>query len=304
MRGIDVSHWNVGVNISRGVDFLIVKLTEGTSFIDGMADSFLRDSAHMPRGVYHFATDRGRPEQEAEFFYYQMKNNVNGDLVGKVLPILDYEVSNFNDVDFCERFMQHFYNLAHVWPVLYTSASWVKKFNGSWISTKCPLWVAGYPSPRTAWPESENIPYDIAPWTNAIIWQFTSSLKLNGYHPLDGDIAYITPEQWAALARGENATPYTPPAPAELSKIADQVIAGKWGNGTARKIALERAGYDYAAVQRLVNAKLAPAEKSIDELAREVIAGKWGNGQTRKNALTGAGYDYAAVQRLVNEMLR
>ena len=35
--------------------------------------------------------------------------------------------------------------------------------------------------------------------------------------------------------------------------IAKEVIAGKWGNGTARKTALEKAGYDYNAVQDAVN---------------------------------------------------
>lgn len=38
-----------------------------------------------------------------------------------------------------------------------------------------------------------------------------------------------------------------------VSQLADEVIAGKWGNGTARKEALESAGYDYAAVQAEVD---------------------------------------------------
>ena len=38
-----------------------------------------------------------------------------------------------------------------------------------------------------------------------------------------------------------------------VSQLADEVIAGKWGNGTARKGALESAGYDYAAVQAEVD---------------------------------------------------
>lgn len=41
-----------------------------------------------------------------------------------------------------------------------------------------------------------------------------------------------------------------------VSQLADEVIAGKWGNGTARKEALESAGYDYAAVQAEVNKQL------------------------------------------------
>ena len=56
-----------------------------------------------------------------------------------------------------------------------------------------------------------------------------------------------------------------PEEPAEdkktISQIADEVIAGKWGNGTARKTKLEVAGYDYDAVQAEVNKKLGAASK-------------------------------------------
>lgn len=41
-----------------------------------------------------------------------------------------------------------------------------------------------------------------------------------------------------------------------VSQLADEVIAGKWGNGSARKAKLEAAGYDYSAVQAEVNRKL------------------------------------------------
>lgn len=36
-------------------------------------------------------------------------------------------------------------------------------------------------------------------------------------------------------------------------EIAKEVIAGKWGNGNARKTALTKAGYDYKTIQSLVN---------------------------------------------------
>lgn len=36
-------------------------------------------------------------------------------------------------------------------------------------------------------------------------------------------------------------------------EIAKEVIAGKWGNGNARKTALTKAGYDYKIIQSLVN---------------------------------------------------
>ena len=36
-------------------------------------------------------------------------------------------------------------------------------------------------------------------------------------------------------------------------EIAKEVVAGKWGNGNARKTALTKAGYDYKVIQSLVN---------------------------------------------------
>jgi hypothetical protein len=93
-------------------------------------------------------------------------------------------------------------------------------------------------------------------------------------------------------------------------EIAAEVIAGKWGNGDARKTALTNAGYDYSAIQALVNQKLTSSSststsnlKSVETIAQEVIAGQWGNGDDRKNKLTTAGYDYNAVQSKVNELL-
>lgn len=41
-------------------------------------------------------------------------------------------------------------------------------------------------------------------------------------------------------------------------EIADEVIAGKWGNGDDRKNRLKTAGYNYDTIQSIVNAKLSP----------------------------------------------
>lgn len=94
----------------------------------------------------------------------------------------------------------------------------------------------------------------------------------------------------------------------DLNAIADEVIAGKWGNGEDRKNRLTQAGYNYSEVQALVNQKLngtstSANKKSIDIIADEVIAGKWGNGNERKNNLENAGYSYQEVQNKVNEKL-
>lgn len=89
-----------------------------------------------------------------------------------------------------------------------------------------------------------------------------------------------------------------------IDELAREVIAGKHGNGEARKKAL---GNLYSEVQKRVNeiltGKTTP-KKSVDELAREVIAGKWGNGTDRKNRLTKAGFNYSEVQKRVNQLLK
>ena len=93
-------------------------------------------------------------------------------------------------------------------------------------------------------------------------------------------------------------------------KIADEVIAGKWGNGNDRKTRLENAGYNYSAIQSIVNQKLTGKtsntttnKKSMDTIVDEVIAGKWGNGNDRKTRLENAGYNYSEVQAAVNNKL-
>lgn len=87
-----------------------------------------------------------------------------------------------------------------------------------------------------------------------------------------------------------------------LEAVAKEVIAGKWGNGTTRKIRLKAAGYDPAKVQAEVN-RILNGKKSITEIAKEVIAGKWGNGLVRKARLLSAGYNPTEVQKKVNELL-
>lgn len=91
-------------------------------------------------------------------------------------------------------------------------------------------------------------------------------------------------------------------------QIAQEVIQGEWGNGEERKQKLTAAGYDYNAIQDMVDKILGGAKdeapkKSDEEIAQEVIEGKWGNGSERKEKLTKAGYDYEAIQDLVDKKL-
>lgn len=87
--------------------------------------------------------------------------------------------------------------------------------------------------------------------------------------------------------------------------LANEVIAGKYGVGEARKKAL---GSLYDEVQAEVNKillgkKPVNNKKSKETIANEVIQGLWGNGADRKNRLTQAGYNYNDIQKIVNQKL-
>jgi hypothetical protein len=70
--------------------------------------------------------------------------------------------------------------------------------------------------------------------------------------------AYNYSGGWDYIVRPPAETPATTPAPTAggkktVEQIAREVVAGKWGNGDARRKKLEAAGYDYKAVQAAVN---------------------------------------------------
>lgn len=91
----------------------------------------------------------------------------------------------------------------------------------------------------------------------------------------------------------------------DVTTVAKEVIAGKWGSGDERKKKLTAAGYNYDTVQKKVNELLkASAKKSVAEIAKEVVSGKWGNGAERKKKLEAAGYNYAEVQKEVSKLLK
>lgn len=130
-------------------------------------------------------------------------------------------------------------------------------------------------------------------------------------------------EWYDAMMKGSSAPkPSKPSKPApkpakkpakkkDINTIAQEVIKGAWGNGDDRRRRLEAAGYNYAAVQNAVNAKLGvgsntPTRRpgpSLDDVARAVIRGDYGNGEERRRRLTAAGYNYNAVQARVNQLL-
>lgn len=243
LKGVDVSHWDDNVDFRNlGVDFAICKATQGTGFTDNMFDANITGMqlAGLLTGIYHFA-DGQDPVSEAEFFFSMVHDHI-----GKSVMVLDFEIDTADNRDWCEKFIARFYELSHVWPMLYISAYRCSQYAGSFIPAECGLWVAGYPHDYQSWPDP-TIPYDLSPWPFAALWQFSSALLLNG-QGFDGNYAYMDVQAWQKYA-GVNGQPAPAPSPAVdyLTPFARDVIAGKYGNG------LERKELIYKAVQGKVN---------------------------------------------------
>ena len=287
LKGIDISNWQKDITISEltnDIDFCIVKATEGMWYEDPCFHGFMLQviDCGLLRGFYHFARENN-PEDEALYFYNTVKR-----YIGKGIPVLDYEVENWDNCAWCESFIRRFHDLSGVWPILYISASRCVQYLNSWIPEKCGLWIAGYPYPATSFTDQE-MPYAVTPWDFAAMWQFTSNLQLPGYDSrLDGNYAFMDAIAWSKYACPENGTEKLKP----YEEICKEIMQGKWGNDEKRRNALEDAGYDYQKAQDMLN--------EYYDLADEIWHGYWGNGWNRKTALEGAGYDYELAQMIVD----
>ncbi len=273
LKGIDISKWQAVGTSDKAADFVIIKATEGVGYVDGFCDKhYQRAKAQGKlRGVYHFA----RPDlnkgtsgavAEAEFFV----KNIKG-YIGDAILCLDYEVAPYSD-DWAYAFASKVHDLTGVWPMLYASASKINGYKWPKTAKNCGLWIAGYPNkynvknPQT--PSVKDMPYGIGNWAFWAIWQYSSSAGT-----LDLDIANMDKAAWAKYAKASGSTPTPTPAKKTNEQIADEVIAGKWGNGSDRKARLEKAGYNYNEVQAIVNKKVGVKPKTSSVIRYSVRKG-------------------------------
>ena len=99
-----------------------------------------------------------------------------------------------------------------------------------------------------------------------------------------------------------------------IDTIANEVIAGKWGNGTTRTNKLKSAGYTDAEIKQIqtkvneyYNKKTTTVKKDLNAVAKKVYNGAYGNGTARTKKLKAEGYTDAEIkqiQSLVNAMFK
>lgn len=311
MNGIDISGWQKGINLEKvACDFVIIKATQGTTIVSNDFKRQIEQALSLGKkvGVYHYAGGGGADAEAIHFI------NTVKPYLGKAILVIDWEGAqnpNFKDKSYVINMLAKVKAISGVTPFIYMSKSVCRAYDWSSIAKEVPLWCAEYANnnptgyQENPWTDSKGF----GAWSGPAIYQYSSHGRLNGWSGnLDLDKAYISAAEWDARASIEGADIKIK----TLEELAQEVLEGKWGNGVDRKNRLTAAGYDYAAVQHIVNglaskpatAPAQPKKKTVTEIAKEVIQGKWGNGAARKKALTAAGYDYATVQKKVDELMK
>ena len=216
MNGIDISNWQKDIDLRKiDFDFVIVKATEGTYFVDKYCDGFIQTAKAMGKkfGFYHFARPTNDAIKEADFFIENTKN-----YFGEGIPVLDWEAENKNDVQWALRWLNRVKEKTGVKPLIYMSESVINTYDWSpVVAGDYGLWVAKY---RDSVPDYN---YDMslagtAPkvkwWKGYAMWQWTSVGKLNGYNgSLDCDVFYGNASAWDAYAKSSASQQVKPTDP-------------------------------------------------------------------------------------------
>ena len=304
LRGIDVSEHQGIINWdavkASGIQFAIIRITYGRKAVDKQAIRNIQECIRvgMPFGVYvySYALDTNNAQEEANLVINTLapyKSHISYPVIIDMEDADGYKARNGNpgkDVltDICITECRAFENAGY-YAMIYANLDWFKNRLNSEKLVSFDKWLAQWANQPT-WDQ----PFGI--------WQYTSEGTVPGINGrVDMNISY---KDYPAIIRGITSQPAPQPIKKSNEQIADEVIAGAWGNGEDRKNRLAQAGYDYGTIQAIVNQKLGANRKSNDQIATEVIQGKWGNGQDRKNKLAQAGYDYNTIQKIVNQKLR
>lgn len=212
LKGIDISNHQAGLALSKvACDFVIIKATEGKSYVDNCCDGFFQKALQLGKkiGIYHFANNSDNTaEQEAEWFI----QNTRG-YIGKAIPVLDWEDSGHtNDVAWALKWLQLVEQAYGCKPMIYMSESVVNANNWSSVANAdYGLWVAKYRDYNADnnydMSNAGNKP-SVKYWKFYALWQWTSVGRLNGWNGnLDCNEFYGDASTWDAYANNKAKLP-------------------------------------------------------------------------------------------------
>lgn len=178
IRGIDISHYQDRIdwerlrnaNVQRvPLRFVFVKATEGVSMIDeNFSDNFYQARQNdLIRGAYHFFVPDADARKQARFYLKQVHLE-EGDLP----PVLDVEKVGRLSSEQLRKAVRTWLEIVEehygVKPILYTGASFKKKYLNDSIFNQYPYWIAHYYVEKPTYEGS---------WK---FWQYTDFGKIDG----------------------------------------------------------------------------------------------------------------------------
>lgn len=230
LKAIDISDFQtVEIAGNTDADAVIVKVTQGTSYVSPKADTQyqLAKSKGKLLGFYHYAGG-GDATAEANYFYTQTKNYFR-----EAIPILDWEKGQnaaWGNGAWALTFINRIKALTGVTPLIYTGPDGVAQ-TGKYLANIAGLWFAGYPDLRSSWSAPDFI-YSTGAWKSLTGWQFTDS---NG--TLDRSIFYLDAATWKKIANPSGASTPTKPAKSKTAKTSKvnvtyglRQLNGQWLN--------------------------------------------------------------------------
>lgn len=176
-----------------GVDVVMVKATQGTSYVNPYCDHDYQSAKKAGKllGFYHYCGG-GNPEAEAQYFYKNTKN-----YVGEAVPAVDWEAgqnSSWGNTNYVRRFVDEYHRLSGVWPLIYVQASAISQVKN--CAKDCGLWVASYPSMNWKSWSIPNMKVNTYPWSTYTVWQFTGD-------NMDRNLVNTSREGWLKLAHAK-----------------------------------------------------------------------------------------------------
>jgi GH25 family lysozyme M1 (1,4-beta-N-acetylmuramidase) len=183
LRGIDVSHHNkYKIPDFSKQDFVIMKATEGKSFVDPMMNTYIEMlKPDQLYGFYHFARpERNRAKDEALHFC-----NTIGKYGEEAILVLDWEALAVQQpIEWALEWCKEVEKIYGKKPLIYCS-SWYTKKCRLLLQNDIGLWVAHY---------TKKDKPTIYTYPTYALWQYTSE-------PYDKDVFNGTRKQWELYAR-------------------------------------------------------------------------------------------------------
>lgn len=208
LNGIDEAVYQSGINNSIiAGDFVIVKATQGISYINTAMDSQLKSAIKGNKliGLYHFSNG-GNYKAEANYFLRIAKPYLK-----KAILVLDYEgiAVTVGKVAWAKNFLDYVYQRTSIKPLLYMSLSDNNLYNWSSVAKKYSLWFAQYDTMNVQYGYIKNkklIYGNVKYWSNKKIamYQYSANGRLSGYNgALDLDLYYGKKSDWLGHSKND-----------------------------------------------------------------------------------------------------